>query len=297
MSLTITQKKEPLPKYVKINIVSTEAMHNVRHEIKSEEIFNKYNKKPTADPDSNYTTLCNEILRSKNKHMPSKWEKFNKYKHKKSSWVTQGLLKSIKYRDKLYKRLKLTDPNSANYDTININLKTYNGILKTSIRAAKQTYFELCFKRFKNDIKNSWKTINDILSKTKIQKKSPTVIVENGVTHTDKQNIANNFNQFFTNIAQTLARDIKYDGTKNYKYYLNKHINTVFNFQTIDEETVRKTIQNLPSKNSCGLDGISSKLIKLPPLSPSHTRDCAQLSLARQQAAELPRNSFWAWHV
>ena len=171
MSLKITQKKELLPKYVNINIVSTEAMHNVRHEIKSEEIYNKFNKKTTADPNSNYTTLCNEILRSKNKHMPSKWVKFNKYKHKKSSWITQGFLKSIKYVDKLYKRLKLTDPNSANYDTININLKTYNGILKTSIRAAKQAYFELCFKRFKNDIKNTWKTINDILSKTKIPKK------------------------------------------------------------------------------------------------------------------------------
>ena len=72
-----------------------------------------------------------------------------------------------------------------------------------------------------------------------------------------------NLISFFTNIAQTLARDIKYDGAKNDKYYLNKHINTVFNFQTIDEETVRKTIQNLPSKNSCGLDGISSKLIKI----------------------------------
>ena len=173
--------------------------------------------------------------------MPSKWVKFNKYKHKKSSWITQGLLKSIKYGDKLYKRLKLTDPNSANYDTININLKTYNGILKTSIRAAKQAYFESCFNRFKNDIKNTWKTINDILSKTKIQKKSPTVIVLNGVTHTDKLNIANKFNQvFFTNIAQTLARDIKYDGTKNYKYYLNKHINTVFDFQNIDEEEGRR---------------------------------------------------------
>ena len=45
MSLKITQKKELLPKYVKINIVSTEAMHNVRHEIKSEEIYNKFNKK------------------------------------------------------------------------------------------------------------------------------------------------------------------------------------------------------------------------------------------------------------
>ena len=114
MSVNITQMKEPLPKYVKINIVSTEAMHNVRHEIKSEEIYNTFIKKPTADPNSNYNTLCNEMLRSKNKHMPSKWVKLNTYKHKKSSWITQGLLKFVKYRDNLCKRLKLTDPNSAN---------------------------------------------------------------------------------------------------------------------------------------------------------------------------------------
>ena len=105
-------------------------------------------KKNPDDPNSNYTTLCNEILRSKNKHIPSKWVKFNKYKHKKYTWITHGLLKYIKYRDKLYKLLQLTDPNSANYDTINMNLKTYNGILKTIIRAAKQAYFELCFKPF-----------------------------------------------------------------------------------------------------------------------------------------------------
>ena len=129
--------------------------------------------------------------------MPSKWVKFNKYKHKKSSWITQGLLKSIKFRDNLYKRLKLTNPNSTNYNTININLKTYNGIFKRSIRTAKHTYFELCFNRFKNDIRNTWKTINDILSKTKLQTKSKTVIVENGVTHKDKEIIANKFNHFF----------------------------------------------------------------------------------------------------
>ena len=61
-------------------------------------------------------------------------------------------------------------------------------------------------------------------------------MLENGVTHTDKQHIANKFNQFFTNIAQTLARGIKYDGTTNLRYCLNKHINTVFNFENIDEE-------------------------------------------------------------
>ncbi len=108
---------------------------------------------------------------------------------------------------------------------------------------------------------NTWKTINDILSKTNIQNKSPTVIVENGVTHTDKQNIANKFNQFFTNIGQTLARDIKQDGTKNVKYYLNKHINTVFNFENIDEETVGKTIVYKPFRQKTVVDQIVFPLI------------------------------------
>ena len=39
--------------------------------------------------------------------------------------------------------------------------------------------------------------MNDILSKTKLQTKSKTVIVENGVTHKDKEIIANKFHHFF----------------------------------------------------------------------------------------------------
>ena len=62
---------------------------------------------------------------------------------------------------------------------------------------------------------------------------------------------------FFTNIAQSITNEIRYDGNKNYSYYLDKHIESVFRFHNIDEETVRKTIQNLPSKNSCGFDDIS----------------------------------------
>ena len=38
--------------------------------------------------------------------MTSELVKFNKYKHKKSIWITQGLLASMRYRNKLYKQLK-----------------------------------------------------------------------------------------------------------------------------------------------------------------------------------------------
>ena len=50
MILDITQKTEPPLKYVKINILSTEAMQNVRHEIKSDNIYNKLNQIPNANP-------------------------------------------------------------------------------------------------------------------------------------------------------------------------------------------------------------------------------------------------------
>ena len=68
---------------------------------------------------------------------------------------------------------------------------------------------------------------------------------------------------FFTNVGQKIAKDIQYDGNKNYSYYLNKQINSTFTFKNIDEIIVKKTINNLPTKNSCGYDDISSKLLKV----------------------------------
>ena len=85
--------------------------------------------------------------------MTSKLVKFNKYKHQKSTLITEGLLISIRYRDKLYKKQKITNPESSDYGILLVNLKTYNGILKTSIRKAKQLYYDECFNHFKFDIK------------------------------------------------------------------------------------------------------------------------------------------------
>ena len=120
-------------------------MQNVRHEIKSETIYNKFNKLPNATPNLNYDIIYKYILLSKNKHMPGKLVKVYKYKHNTSTRITLGLLMSIRCRDKRYKQLKLTNPNSPNYETISIDLKMYNGILKTNIRSAKQIYILIMF--------------------------------------------------------------------------------------------------------------------------------------------------------
>ena len=93
MFLNITQVTESHPKLIKIKTVSEQAMTNVKYELRSDVLYNKLNKSLNADTNINYEIIHDEIARAKNKCMPSKIVKFNKYKHKKSSWITQGLLK------------------------------------------------------------------------------------------------------------------------------------------------------------------------------------------------------------
>ena len=75
----------------------------------------------------------------------------------------------------------------------------------------------------------------------------------------DKQKIADTFNNHFTNIAQTIVNDIKYEGTEDFSYYLNKQIHSTFKINSVNEEII---IHNLPTKHNCGFDGIYSKKLK-----------------------------------
>ena len=50
--------------------------------------------------------------------MPSTLVKFNKYKHKKYKWITRGLPGSIRFRDNLYKSMKLTNPTSKEHEIV-----------------------------------------------------------------------------------------------------------------------------------------------------------------------------------
>ena len=128
-------------------------MLKVKEDLISTKIYEKLDISPTADTNCNYNIILDEINQAKNKYIMSKLVKFYKYKHKKSTWITQGLLASIRHRDKLYIQIKLTNSDSPEHEMLLINLRTYNVILKRRFRIAKQLYFETRFNQFKFDIK------------------------------------------------------------------------------------------------------------------------------------------------
>ena len=144
-----------------------------RDEIKNANINTKLDSNPSADPNANYNLLNNTLINAKKKHLPLKLVKFNKHKHKKSKWITKGIIKSIAFRDKMYQRFRKTQPHSQLYLTLKTNLATYNAILKNSICAAKKSYYESCFKKYKDDIRKTWSTINEVLCKNRNKKKFP----------------------------------------------------------------------------------------------------------------------------
>ena len=93
-----------------------------------------------ANPNDNYNKLNTIIMDSLSKHLPKKVTKFQKQKHRKSKWITQGIVKSIANRDKMHIKLRSIDENNPNYNTLKVNLKTYNTILRKSISLAKKSY-------------------------------------------------------------------------------------------------------------------------------------------------------------
>ena len=215
----------------------------------------------TSDPNDNYNILLEELKKAIDKHMPMKTVKFDKYRHKKETWITSGILKSIRYKDKLYRQLKMTDPLIPQYNFLKTNLKTYSTILKRNIRLAKNMYYTNMFYKSKNDSKKTWKQINDLIS-SRNQYKQHNYFKTNDSILTDHTDIANNFNSYFTNIGPNLPNKILNVNPMNPLSYLNTLDNNVFHFQDIDESIVEQIIDNFSSKNSCGYDGISLRLLK-----------------------------------
>ena len=102
------------------------------------------------------------------------------------------------------------------------------------------------------------------LSRNKTKDPLPTKLRENinASDVTNKLDIANTLNNFFTSIGRNLAQNINYTGDKNHRYYLKTNHKKIFKFKEIEQESITMVINSLTNKSSVGIDGISTILLK-----------------------------------
>ena len=255
-------KFELPPKYINIQTTNERAIHNFVSDLSQRNVLSQLNLQKDIDPNENYNILERNIKLAKKTHLPIKTVRFNKRKHKLKPWITQSIIKSINFKDKLYKKLKLTPVSSTLFTTLKHNLKTYNGILKKTIRSAKLNYYHSQFDRYKKDSRKTWSIINDVLGKLKQKKDFPSYFKVNEENIHDKQSIADQFNHFFATIGSNISNQ-NIDADPNaYKTYLKQNITSRFTFESITPVEVEKVIMRIQPKNSAGHDDISNRIIK-----------------------------------
>ena len=214
-----------------------------------------------SDPNLTYAQIERHLISYIDRYLPTKRVKFNKYKHKKSPWITIGLLKSIHSRDNLYRRWKSKAPASHLYNIMKGKFQTYSNNVDKLIRLAKTTFYQKELDKFQGDIKKTWRTINSILNRNRRVNNFPSYIIGRNGKITDKQQIVTVLNDYFCNIGQVLAQNIP-ASKKPYSFHLKKQIMSTFSFSMVDTTTVTKILKDFKPKTSKGTDGISMRILK-----------------------------------
>ena len=151
-----------------------------------------------------YNIFHKRFLSLLNKHAPYKSLIKREINISQKPWLTKGILTSINIKRKLFKTFK-----NSNQNEIYIRYKKYRDLFNLLIRKSKKIHYKVFFEKKIRNSKNTWSEINNILINRKRNQQNNYFIFENGKFISDRKQVANKFNHFFTNVAGNLSKKIK----------------------------------------------------------------------------------------
>ena len=111
-------------------------------------------------------------------------------------------------------------------------------------------------------MKKTWGIISEILNRS-VPNSIPDTMTINGEDCSDRQVIADNFNDFFSTIGESNKKNIrKHDGS-HFQDYSTNHTDCHFAFHLIYNNDTIRIIKKIKLSKSKGHDGVSTELLKL----------------------------------
>ena len=114
-----------------------------------------------------YDKFIDILIHCFNECIPLRRNNRNKNKQARQPWISKSLLRSINRKNNLYYRFR-----SNPTEVTRKKYTNYRNILTTLLRIEKNRYFFSQFDLHKNNMKDTWKTINNVLQKAN-QNKHP----------------------------------------------------------------------------------------------------------------------------
>ena len=178
----------------------------------------------------------------------------NKRQHK--PWMTPGLQNACKKKNVLYKRFSKARNNDAE-----VRYQKYKNKLTSILRYCEKQYYSKLLEESKNNTKETWKIIKNLLNKKSKKSYYPSEFKNNGSTISGNKKIAEYFNQFFVNIGPSLARTIPKCNI-HFVSYLGDRVEESLFLNPVSEEQILAIVCKCKSKKSKGYDGIEMCLVK-----------------------------------
>ena len=131
-------------------------------------------------------------------------------------------------------------------------------MLATLLKRIKHTYFSSFFQNHVNDLKNTWKGIKRIISLKDSRSTVPSTIIEDNISLTNPKDIAEAFNNYFSNVAAGIKSSIKYSRKKFCDLLPQININSFF-INPTDKTEIKNIILSLDPLRSIGPNSIQQK--------------------------------------
>ena len=208
----------------------------------------------TQCPNKSYNLFINKFSQIYEKHFPQKTIT-KKTQNLISPWITKGLTKSSKQKQKLYikflkKRSKINESNYKNYK--NLFEKIKNNL--------KKPHYSNLLLKHQSNVKKTWTIMKEIIGKSKLQSKNlPRRVIINGNDIYDECAIDNGFNKYFADMGPNLAKNIPL-GTNSFASYLTKTQHCIQNTNLTFKE-LETAYFSVKKNKAPGYDDTSSTVI------------------------------------
>ena len=177
-----------------------------------------------------------------------------KVRNKYSLWLNDYIRKQINYRDNLRKKAVKTKSTYFH----NAYKKARNKVNKM-IKNSKQKYFQNHIDGNRGNPKKMWDGINQFLGKGSKTTHITSLNVDNSNV-TNKTNIAESMNEYFTGIGPDLAAKVPVIDIESGSYVDSSE--SAFVFKSINIDEVYNALNNLKMSKSLGPDKIPARLLK-----------------------------------
>ena len=213
--------------------------------------------------DDAYDSFLEETEKLINKHFSL--EKVSKMKLKqqiRKPWISDDLMRQIKYKNKLHKKSK-TEQNLILRNELTNEHKILQRTLRKEIQLEKDRYYQNFFKENKNSLIKVWQNIKNLIN---FKPKAKNINVKSldigdGKVSSNPQEISNYFNKHFTTVGGTTEKRIP-NSNRNFNFYLKNPNGKTFTLYPTTPSEVEDYLKDINIRKSVGPFRIPNRILK-----------------------------------